>query len=79
MKNMKETFKESIASILPVALVMIVSSIILNFSITTTISIIISTLLLIIGVTFFTYGAELSMIEIGKVISSTLIKSKKTT
>lgn len=79
MKNMKETFKESIVSILPVALVMIVSSIILNFSITTTISIIISTLLLIIGVTFFTYGAELSMIEIGKVISSTLIKSKKTT
>ena len=31
MKNMKETFKESVTSILPVALVMIVSSIILNF------------------------------------------------
>lgn len=77
MKNMKETIKESISSILPISIVMIISSIILNFSAATTISILISTILLIVGVSLFTYGAELSMIEIGKAIASTLIKSKK--
>ena len=77
MKNMKETFKESISSILPISLVMIVSSLLLGFSPATIISIVFSTILLIVGVSLFTYGAELSMIEMGKAIASTLIKSKK--
>ena len=78
MLELKDKLKEAISSILPIATIMTISSLILGFSLTTTISIIVSTLLLIIGVTLFTYGAELSMIEIGKVIASTLVKTKKT-
>lgn len=77
MNELKEKFKEAISSILPIAIVMIISSLILGFKIHTTLSIVFSTLLLIIGVTLFTYGAELSMIEIGKVIASSLVKTKK--
>jgi len=78
MLELKDKLKEAISSILPIATIMTISSLILGFSLTTTLSIIVSTLLLIIGVTLFTYGAELSMIEIGKVIASTLVKTKKT-
>ena len=77
MQEITEKLKEAILSILPIAVVMLVSSIILDFSIQTIVSVIFSTLLLIVGVTLFTYGAELSMIEIGKVIASTLVKTKK--
>ena len=77
MQEITEKLKEAILSILPIAVVMLVSSIILQFSVQTTVSILVSTLFLIVGVTLFTYGADLSMIEIGKVIASTLVKSKK--
>lgn len=77
MSELKDKLKEAISSILPIAIIMTLASIILQFSIQTTISIISSTLLLIIGVTLFTYGAEISMIEIGKTIASSLVKSKK--
>lgn len=77
MQEITEKLKEAILSILPIAVVMLVSSIILDFSIQTIVSVLFSTLLLIVGVTLFTYGADLSMIEIGKVIASTLVKTKK--
>lgn len=74
---LREKLKESIQSILPVSIIMIIVGLLLNFNIITIISIIISTLFLILGVTIFTYGADLSMIEIGKLISSDLVKTKK--
>lgn len=74
---LKEKLKEAIQSILPVSIIMFLIGLILKFNIVTIISIIISTLLLILGVTIFTYGADLSMIEIGKLISSDLVKTKK--
>ncbi len=74
---MKTKFKESIYSILPISIIMVLISIFLQFNIVTTISIIISTILLIIGMSLFMYGAEISMIEIGKSMSSSLIKTKK--
>ena len=77
MLELKDKFKEAISSILPIAIVMIITSVILGFSIQATLTVIISTILLILGVTLFTYGAELSMIEIGKTIASTLVKTKK--
>lgn len=73
----KEKAKEAIFSIVPVMIIMILISFCLNFSIVTIVSILISTLALIIGVTLFTLGAELSMMEIGKTISSELLKTKK--
>ena len=77
MQEITEKLKEAILSILPIAVVMLVSSVILDFSIQTIVSVLFSTLLLIVGVTLFTYGSDLSMIEIGKVIASTLVKTKK--
>lgn len=74
---LKEKLKEAIQSILPVSIIMFLIGLILKFNIVTIISVIISTLLLILGVTIFTYGADLSMIEIGKLISSDLVKTKK--
>ena len=77
MDEVKEKFKEAVSSILPIAIIMFIIGIILGFNIVTTVSLIISTFLLIIGVTMFTYGADLSMIEIGKIVSSNLIQTKK--
>lgn len=77
MNSLKEKTNEAIKSILPVSIIMLVIGFVLNFHIVTIISIIISTILLILGVALFTYGADLSMIEIGKLISSGLVKTKK--
>lgn len=72
-----EKLNEAVCSIIPVMIIMLVISFILKFNIVTMISILISTLLLIIGVTLFTLGADFSMMEIGKTISSGLLKSRK--
>ena len=74
---MKNKLKESIYSILPIMLIMLFVSILLKLSIVTIVSIIISTFLLVIGICLFTYGADISMIEIGKSMASSLVKTKK--
>ena len=68
---------ESVLSIMPVMIIMIIIGLYLDFNLITFISILISTLLLIIGVTLFSLGADLTMIEIGKTLSSELLKTKK--
>lgn len=72
-----EKLNEAVASIIPVMIIMLVIGFFLKFNIVVMISILISTLLLIIGVTLFTLGADLSMMEMGKTISSGLLKSRK--
>lgn len=72
-----EKLSDAVLSIIPVMIIMLLIGFYLGFSIVTFISILVSTLLLIIGVTLFTLGADLSMIEIGKTISSGLLKSRK--
>lgn len=73
----REKLDEAVLSIMPVMIIMIIIGIYLNFNLLTIISILISTLLLILGVTLFTIGADLSMIEIGKTVSLELLKTKK--
>ena len=77
MNIIKEKFKEALLSIIPVMIIMLIVGIFLGFNIITMISILISTILLIIGVTMFTLGADLSMMGIGKIISATLLKTRK--
>lgn len=77
MEEVREKFKEAVSSILPIAIIMFIVSFVLGFNIVTMVSLLISTILLIVGVTMFTYGADLSMIEIGKLVSSSLIRTKK--
>lgn len=76
-KIIREKGREAILSIVPVMIIMILVGFFLKFNIMTIISILISTLLLIVGVTLFTLGADLSMLEIGKTISSELLKTRK--
>ncbi len=77
MKQIKSKLGESIYSILPIMIIMIIVSILLKFSIVTIVSILVSTIFLIIGISLFTYGADISMIEIGKSLASSLVKTKK--
>ena len=77
LKIINEKLNEAVISIIPVMIIMLLISLILNFNFVTIISILISTLLLIIGITLFTLGADLSMMEIGKTISQGLLKSRK--
>ena len=77
MREIKEKFREALSSILPIASIMFIATIVLGFPIQTTISIVVSTILLIVGVTLFTYGADLSMVIIGNKIGKDLVKSKK--
>lgn len=74
---MKEKLRESVTSILPITVVMIIVLALLKFSFVSTISVLVSTILLVIGISLFTYGAEKSMIEIGKTMSSSLVRTKK--
>ena len=71
-----EKFKEALWSIVPVMIIMLIIGFCLGFHNVTMVSILISTVLLVLGVTMFTIGAELSMMEIGKSVSSNLLKSK---
>lgn len=77
IKMLKEKAIDAIASIVPVMIIMTIISLFLSFHPVTIVSISISTLLLILGVTLFTLGADLSMMEIGKTVSSSLLKSRK--
>ena len=77
LKIVKEKIMESISTIIPVMLIMLIISMFLGFNQITIISILFSTVLLIIGITLFMLGAELSMMEIGEFVSSNLLKSKK--
>ena len=77
VKKFKEKVHEAILSIVPVMIVMLILGILLGFNIVTICSILVSTILLIAGVSLFTLGADLSMMEIGKIISSSLLKTKK--
>ena len=78
MNEIESKFKEAIASILPIAIIMFIVGLFLGFNVVTLVSLLISTSFLIIGVTLFTFGADLSMIEIGKLIASRLVRTKKT-
>lgn len=72
-----EKFREAVWSIGPVMLIMLIIGVCLGFHAVTMVSILVSTVLLVLGVTMFTIGAELSMMEIGKSVSSNLLKSKR--
>ena len=76
MDSLKQKFFDSIISILPIMIIILIVGSFLQFSVTTILSIVISTILLVIGISLFTYGSEISMIEIGKSIGSSLVNTK---
>lgn len=78
IKNaLTEKFREAIASVLPIALIVII----LCFTVTPVsndlmLSFIIGTVMLVAGLSFFTFGVDQSMSKIGSLIGSRLTHSK---
>ena len=73
-----EKIKESLSSVLPVtAIVFLLLITVAPVSAPILISFIIGTLLLIVGMGFFTLGAEVSMMPMGQYVGSKMTKTKK--
>ena len=76
IESLKKTFKETLIAVLPICFVVVLIS--LMFDINTTIinSFLFSTVLLIMGITLFTFGADSSMMVVGEKLGNKLISSK---
>lgn len=77
LKKLCGDFKDSIYSVIPITLLVLVISFFLGISSENIFSFLFSAILLIIGIGLFTFGADLSMTIIGDRIGSILIKSRK--
>lgn len=77
LRKIKEYFIESIKTIGPVILIVLLLSLFIPMNRSFLISFLLSSVLLMIGSTLFTFGADLSMVIIGNKIGKDLVKSKK--
>ncbi len=76
--KLKEKFKESIASVLPITLIVLILSVTLVPMDTGTMVLFLAgSLFLIIGMGFFQLGAEMAMTPLGRNIGTQIIKTKK--
>ena len=76
-KNFVIKLKESLLSVVPITIIIFLLMIIVPTDMNTVVKLVISAVLLILGISLFSLGADNSMIELGKNIGSTLSKSKK--
>lgn len=78
LKQLLSKFKESSLSVLPVFLIVIVMSLtpFFNLEVNEIIVFLVSSLLLILGISLFDYGATMSMSSMGDKIGSSLVKTK---
>ena len=78
-KQLYEKIKESLISVLPITLIVIILNFtpLINFSIDELIIFVISALLLISGIGLFNLGADMAMTPMGEYIGTSLTKSKK--
>ena len=77
LKKLKENLIESFKTVRPLILIVLLLSLIIPIKTSILISFIISSILLILGCSLFTFGADLSMVVIGNKIGKDLVKSKK--
>lgn len=75
--SLKNTFKETTIAVVPIIFIVIIISLFFNISTTLVNTFIFSSILLIIGITLFTFGADISMMLIGEKLGKNLIQSKK--
>lgn len=78
-KQLYEKIKESLISVLPITLIVIILNFtpLINFSIDELIIFVISAVLLISGIGLFNLGADMAMTPMGEYIGTSLTKSKK--
>ena len=72
-----KSLKETIYSIIPICFIVVLISLLFGINGNVITSFIISSLLLIIGISLFTFGADTSMMLIGEKLGTKLIESKK--
>ena len=77
IESLKNTFKETLIAIAPICFLVVLTSLIFKVDTLTIDSFLLSAFLLIIGITLFTFGADISMMLIGEKLGNKLIKSKK--
>ncbi len=78
MKNkIKENLIDSYKSVIPITIIILFLSFLLKVSNDLIISFFVSSILLILGITFFTTGADISIVEIGKSMGNFLVKKGK--
>ena len=77
INNLKKSFKETTIIVLPICIIVSIIALVFGLSKSIITSFVISSFLLIVGISLFTFGADLSMMMIGEKLGSTLIKSKK--
>ena len=79
MKQFITKLKESLVSVLPITLIVVLLNLtpLVNFSSKEIIVFIVSALFLILGIGLFNLGADMAMTPMGKYVGSGLTKSKK--
>lgn len=77
LNKLKENMKESISTVGPIVLIVLLLSLVIPMNSSFLISFLISSVLLIIGCSLFTFGADLSMVVIGNKLGKDLVRSKK--
>ena len=77
LHNLKNSLKEALATIMPIAIFVMLLTLVIPIPVDLLISFLISSFLLIIGTGLFTFGADISMLIIGERIGSKLVRSKK--
>lgn len=74
--NLKKSFKETAIIVIPICIIVSIIAILFGLDKTIITSFLISSILLIIGISLFTFGADLSMMMIGEKLGSALMQSK---
>lgn len=77
LNNLKNNFSESLKTIIPIVIIVMVLTLILPIPPSLLISFLLSSGLLVIGTGLFTFGADISMLTIGEKLGNKLVKSKK--
>lgn len=77
IKKLKNIFKDSITSVLPIILIVVMLSFFIDFTRSTLLSFSISMVLIIVGISLFTFGSEVSMELIGEKVGNILVKKSR--
>lgn len=76
IENFVKSFKETSLAMIPICIIVTIVAIFFNINNSIIISFIISSFLLICGISLFTFGTDISMMIIGEKLGEKLIKSK---
>ena len=77
IKELKKNLTSAINTIMPLVIIVLILSLFVPIDINLIISFLLSSILLIVGLSLFTFGADLSLAYIGNKIGKDLVKSKK--